>query len=80
MAGSVAGGAEARRGGSMSQVVRVLPDARDGQLPVPEPHHRAGRRAVRLAAGLPAEQPHHGASRRLLWLRDAGHSLLSPSP
>lgn len=69
----MAGGVEARRGGSMSQAVRVLPYAYDGQLPIPEPHHRAGWRAVRLAAGFPAEQPHHGAPRRLLWLRDAGN-------
>lgn len=59
LAGSVAGGAEARRGGSMSQAVCVLPYAYDGQLPVPEPLHRTGWRAVRLAAGFSAEQPHH---------------------
>lgn len=41
MADSVAGGVEARRGGSMPQAVCVLPYAHDGQLPVPEPHHSA---------------------------------------
>lgn len=46
MADSLAGGGEAGRGGRMPQVVRVLPHAHDGQLPVPEPHHSAGRRAL----------------------------------
>lgn len=61
MADSVAGGGEARQGGSMSQIVCVLPYAHDGQLPVPEPHHSAGWCAVWLATRFPAEQPHHRA-------------------
>lgn len=46
MANFVAGGGEAGRGVSMPKAVRVLPNAHDGQLPVPEPHHSAGRCAV----------------------------------
>lgn len=46
MADSVAGGGEAGRGVSMPQAVCVLPHAHDGQLPVAEPHHSAGRCAV----------------------------------
>lgn len=75
MAGPVAGGVEARRGGSMSQAVCVLPYAHDGQLPVPEPHHSTGWRAIRLATCFLAEQPHHRASRRLFWLRDTGKKI-----
>lgn len=68
MADSVAGGGEARRGESMPQIVRVLPYAHDGQLPVAEPHHRSSRCPLQLTARFPAEQPHHRASHRLLWL------------
>lgn len=46
MADFVAGGDEAERGGSMPQAVCVLPHAHDGQLPVPESHHSAGRCAL----------------------------------
>lgn len=79
MAGPVAGGVEARRGGSMSQAVCVLPYAHDGQLPVPEPHHSAGWSAIRLATCFLAEQPHHRASRRLFWLRDTGKKKITMS-
>lgn len=70
MADSVAGGGEAGWGHSMPQAVRVLPYAHDGQLPVPEPHHSAGRCALQLTTCFPPEQPHHRASRRLFWLWD----------
>lgn len=46
MADFVAGGGEARRGGGMSQAVRVLPHAHDGQLPVPEHHNSPGWGAI----------------------------------
>lgn len=68
MAGSVAGGGEARRGESMPQAVCVLPYAHDGQLPVAEHHHSSGWRPLQLAARFPAEQPHHGVTHRLLRL------------
>lgn len=68
MADSVAGGGEARRGESMSQIVCVLPYAHDGQLPVAEPHHSSSRGPLQLTARVPAEQPHHRASDRLLRL------------
>lgn len=72
MADSVAGGGEARRGGSMPQIVCLLPYAHDGQLPVAEPHHSSSWCPLQLAARFPAEQPHHRASHRLLRLWDAG--------
>lgn len=68
MAGSVAGGGEARRGESMPQVVCVLPYAHDGQLPVAEHHHSSSRGPLQLTARVPAEQPHHGAPHGLLRL------------
>lgn len=72
VAGSLAGGGEARRGVGMPQAVCVLPHAHDGQLPIPEHHHSAGWCAIWLTTCFPAEQPHHRASRRLFWLRDTG--------
>lgn len=68
MADSVAGGGEARWGESVPQIVRVLPYAHDGQLPVTEPHHSPSWCALQLAARFPAEQSHHRASHGLLWL------------
>lgn len=68
MAGSVAGGGEARRGESMPQVVCLLPYAHDGQLPVAEHHHSSGWCPLQLAARFPAEQPHHRVTHGLLRL------------
>lgn len=62
----------------MSQVMCVLPHAYDGQLPVTEPHHSPGWRALQLSARFPAEQPHHGAPDRLLRLRDTGKNTSPP--